>query len=313
MKQKIKIYFTDFWKGFDVNDNIFTRRLAPYYDLEVTPEADYLFYSFYGNKHLNYPDAIKIYFTGENDVPDFNFCDYGIGFQHITFEDRYLRFPLYLLYEEYAKLSTKKVLSSDLTNRKFCNFVYSNANHSSPIREEFFCKLLKYKKVDSGGRLLNNIGGPVADKLEFIKDYKFTIAFENSSVSGYTTEKIMQPMTVNSLPIYWGSKSVDKDFNIKSFIDVQSFSSMEQAIEEIIRLDNDNEAYIKMLSEPWQTEEQRSIDWEGNLIKFLDNIFSQPKEEARRTTIYGFVGRQKYREKKFATLADIPIIRKIFN
>ena len=70
---------------------------------------------------------------------------------------------------------------------------------------DFFVKLSKYKQVDSGGRTLNNIGGPVEDKMEFIKDYRFVISFENAEYPGYTTEKIIQPMFVDSIPIYWGN------------------------------------------------------------------------------------------------------------
>ncbi len=65
-----------------------------------------------------------------------------------------------------------------------------NRFNSTKVRNNFFLKISKYKKVDSGGLALNNIGYIVKNKLEFIKDYKFTIAFENSSYSGYTTEKI---------------------------------------------------------------------------------------------------------------------------
>ena len=56
--------------------------------------------------------------------------------------------------------------------------------------------------------------------MDFIKDYKFVISFENSSYPGYTTQKLIEPMLVNSSPIYWGNKSVGKDFNTKSFINV---------------------------------------------------------------------------------------------
>lgn len=33
-------------------------------------------------------------------------------------------------------------------------------------------------------------------------DKYFKIAFENSAYSGYTTGQVMQPYTVNSIPIY---------------------------------------------------------------------------------------------------------------
>ena len=38
-----------------------------------------------------------------------------------------------------------------------------------------------------------------------------TIAFENSSFPGYTTEKIFEPMLEGSIPIYWGNPRVDED------------------------------------------------------------------------------------------------------
>ena len=39
--------------------------------------------------------------------------------------------------------------------------MYSNNINSDPVRDLFFRQLSKYRKVDSGGRHLNNIGGPV--------------------------------------------------------------------------------------------------------------------------------------------------------
>ncbi|WP_080902829.1 glycosyltransferase family 10 domain-containing protein [Parabacteroides sp. Marseille-P3160] len=309
-KKRLKIFFVDFWKGFNPNKNFFIDKLGGIFDLELNPDPDYLIYSTFGSSHLKYTNSIKIYFTGENDVPDFNFCDYAIGFQHLSFEDRYLRLPLYLLYSEYETIKNK-VITPDLAKRKFCNFVYSNSIYSTPLREQFFLLLSKYKKIDSGGRLLNNIGGAVQNKLDFIKDYKFTIAFENSSLSGYTTEKLMEPMTVNSLPIYWGNPSVQLDFNKASFICIQDYESMDMAIKEIIRLDKDDEAYLQKLSTPWLNKEQREIDWDQRISSFFDNIFNQPLEKAKRTTIYGYAIIKKYREAKFAKLASLPIIRKM--
>jgi len=305
----IKILFVDFWKDFNSLDNFFINRLSIFYNVVIDSSPDYLFYSTFGYEHLKYKNCIKIYFTGENDVPDFNFCDYAIGFQHIVFEDRYLRYPLYLLYDGYDALKNKHV-DETMLKRKFCNFVYSNSNYSTPQRESFFNKLSLYKKVDSGGRLLNNVGGPVKNKLDFIKNYKFTIAFENSCLSGYTTEKLMEPMVVNSLPIYWGNPTVQTDFNPDSIINLQDYSSFDEAIEEIIHLDNDDSAYLQKLSEPWQTDEQYSKDWQEELTSFLCHIFDQSVENAIRKTIYGYVVIKKYKEARYARLASMPILRK---
>lgn len=292
MKQ-LKVFFTDFWPGFDVNDNFLVKRLQKSgYEVLLNSNPDYLFCSSFGRKHMKFADCIKIFYTGENDTPDFNLYDYAIAFQHIVFEDRYLRFPLYLLYGDlYNEIQSKYFKPEQVLNRKFCNFVYSNSKFADPFREKFFKELLKYKKVDSGGRYLNNIGGPVVNKLDFIKDYKFTIAFENSSLSGYTTEKILEPMSVNSLPIYWGDPAVSLDFNSNSFINVNEYSSIEAAVEEVIRIDSNDDLYLEILNRAWLKNPRTLDDWFSSLDAFLCNIFEQPKSKAKRCTEYGYVRR----------------------
>ena len=56
-----------------------------------------------------------------------------------------------------------------IKKKKFCCFVVSNSKASKRI--DFFHKLSKYKCVDSGGGILNNVGGRVENKLDFIGDY----------------------------------------------------------------------------------------------------------------------------------------------
>ena len=222
---KIKVCFVGFWDGFDSNDNFFINFMRKYHEVEVSNNPDYCFFSNYGFENLRFNSCVKIQFVGENMVPDFNLADYAIGFHYLNFGDRYLRLPLYIIYGEFfIKGGYQKVKDNilpepkQLLNRKFCNFVYSNSATADPIRKEFFERLSKYKKVDSGGKFLNNIGYHIPKKVEFIKDYKFTIAFENSVCEGYTTEKIFEPMVMNSMPIYFGNPLVDKDFNKDSFI-----------------------------------------------------------------------------------------------
>ncbi|MCD7923293.1 MAG: glycosyltransferase family 10 [Bacteroides sp.] len=84
----------------------------------------------------------------------------------------------------------------------------------------------------------------VKDKLDFISKYKFNIAFENSSVLGYTTEKLMEPFIVDTVPIYWGNPEAYKDFNEKAFINVNVFSSLEEAAEFVVKVDSDDDAYL---------------------------------------------------------------------
>ena len=94
----IKIGFVDFWPDFDYKKFFMYNYLSKYYHLIISDEPDYLFCSSFGYKHWKYSNCIKIYYTAENLIPDFNIYDYGIGFYYLSLEDRYLRFPLWLIY-----------------------------------------------------------------------------------------------------------------------------------------------------------------------------------------------------------------------
>jgi alpha(1,3/1,4) fucosyltransferase len=249
MKPRIKVAYCGFWAEFDPRENYFTRLLSPYYELVVSDEPDYLIYSCFGKEYRKYR-CTRIYFTGENTRPNFRQCDYAFTFDHCARPEHY-RLPLYALYGDVSSLVKPHVDAERILASKtgFCNFVFSNRKCKTRIR--FFEKLSKYKRVDSGGRLLNNIGGPVKDKLEFIGRYKFTIAFENSSHPGYTTEKIFEPMQVSSLPIYWGNPLVHLDFNPHSFVNYFDYGSLDRLIERVIEIDRDDELYCSYLRQPW--------------------------------------------------------------
>ena len=274
MKKKIKIDFSDFWGGFDKTDNYFYNLLKEEFDVEISSNPDYLFFSLFGQSHQRY-NCKKIFYTGENIAPPLGYCDYSFSFDYLD-DARNYRLPHYLLYDGYYELALEKQIDESLVKRKFCNFVVSNGDCQQ--RNRFFEKLSKYKKVDSGGRFANNIGYAVTDKRKFQSEYKFSIAFENNAYRpqhpGYTTEKIMEPMAVNSIPLYWGNPLIGKEFNTESFINFYDFKSEDDMIDYIIELDKDDTRYLKMLNKPWFEEynipENNKIE---NIKSFLYKIF----------------------------------------
>lgn len=191
-------------------------------------------------------------------VPNFNSYDYALSFEIMEYS-RHMRLPIYYFefYFNYLfknKLIFEKIIldkknKNELLNRKFCNFIISNFFHASTDRVDFFYQLSKYKNVDSGGRAFNNIGGPIKNKLTFQVNYKFSLAFENTSSDGYVTEKILDAFLARSIPIYWGSKSVQLDFNTKSFINVHDFANFSEAISYIKYVDQNDEKYLEILSQ----------------------------------------------------------------
>ncbi|MGX2982281.1 glycosyltransferase family 10 domain-containing protein [Helicobacter sp. 23-1045] len=207
--KKIRVHFADFTTMDGIKRRILEILAQKYEVILDSDNPQYLFYSVFGAEHIKY-DCVRIFYTGENIAPDFNFCDYAIAFCHLNFGERYLRYPLYLFYGgDYLRARDKHLgISNEILRqkRRFCNFIVSNGG-ANPLRREFYEILSAYKRVDSAGRFLNNVGGAVADKFAFQSECKFSLCFENSSTSGYTTEKLIQAVAARTIPIYWGDKS----------------------------------------------------------------------------------------------------------
>ncbi len=265
-KKEIKINYCDFWPDFNKEKNFISVRLQKKYKLVISDKPDFLIYSCFSNQHRKYKDCVKIFYTGEAITPNFNDCDYAIGFDYIDFEDRYYRHSRLVPY----KKEEKDALDLGMAKRKFCNFTYYNSKtgEGAKLRQDFCKKLMNYKHIDCPGRVLNNMkkaieprfGNWVNGKLDFIGKYKFTIAFENCAMNGYTTEKLMHPLMANSIPIYWGNKLVSRDFNPKAFINCNDFNDLNEVIEYVKYLDTNDEAYMQMLKEPPMQENYTGRD-----------------------------------------------------
>lgn len=248
---------------------------------------------------LNYYSSkrVSIFLADEAVLPDLNLFDYALTFNDDVMEDRICKHPTYLffaesIYKEENELKNLEEAQGILKRKtKFCNFIYSNAK-AHPYRDELFWKIGKYKKVDSLGQHLNNtnIGSSrfannwreISIKLK--GNYKFSIAAENASFLGYTSEKILTTFQAHSIPIYWGNANIEKEFNPKAFINCSNFETIDDVVEEIRRIDQDEKVWLQMVMEPWRTEEQRERE-ERNIEKykqFVEHIFSQDLEKAKR-------------------------------
>jgi alpha(1,3/1,4) fucosyltransferase len=229
-RKTVRLDFCDFYPGFIKTNNFFYHLLREKFDVLIADKPEFLIYSHEGHAHKLH-SGTKIYFTVESFRPDFRECDYAFTCFDLP-DPRHLRLPIYVMGgppESLLKdhLNLEKVLAA---KTRFCSFIVSNPNQKKTRqRIEFFQRLSRYKKVDSGGRLLNNlgynIGGFGMGKVEFLKSCKFNIAFENKSLAGYTTEKIFEPMQAMCLPIYWGNPLIHTEFNPKSFLNYFDFAS----------------------------------------------------------------------------------------
>lgn len=260
--KKIKIQFTDTW---DACIDFFLDLLSNRYDVEVTNDAEFLLFcdENFGSNNLNISknDITKVLFTGENRRPENYDCHYAISFDH-NFNPWHYRLPLYVVdmwaIEVFHKISSRpygylfqkhETFAKDKS--EFCAFVHRNSNN--PIRNNFFKKLNSIKQVNSAGKLYNNTGIDLPDvesKINYFSKHKFSLCFENSSYPGYVTEKILHGFYGNTIPIYWGSRTIVKDFNPSSFINYFDYENEESLIDNILKIDSNDNLYDKIINTP---------------------------------------------------------------
>ena len=303
--EKRKIGFSGFegyWPGFNKERNLFTEILRERYEIEVSDDPDYLIVSPLGApfSYMKY-DCVRILYTGEPLIPDFNVFDYAIGFDYLTVPDmegynRYYRFPLCFYdvkrVKELSRGLTLQEARDALQEKKyFCNFIYSHPSAKGE-REEILKALQRYKRVECAGTFLNNMPDGKAvqypdGKELFLRLCKFTVACESVSYPGFITEKIVHPIFANSIPIYFGNPRANEEFNSDAMIILNKESSFDEAIEKVIQIDQDDEKYIKMLMAPKLISDSYLDTIYEGLKQFLFHIFDQDRETAyRRLRLY---------------------------
>jgi hypothetical protein len=246
-------------------------------------DAELLIYSDFGEQHWTF-NGLKIYITGENMVPDFDQCDLAFSPQEDLHDARCIRLPYYaqvLPYMGSLIRGPEWQPQSYLNRPRFCSFVASNPRGS--FRNAFFKKLNRLKKVDSAGRHFNNFGSAIDDKLNFLKNYRFNLAFENSQSPGYVTEKLVEPLLTGCIPIYWGAPDVAKDFNPACMINVSDFSDFGEAIDYILQADRDESIRLRHLSAPvFQNNIAPEVLNDSHLLNPIIKLLSSGKKPGQR-------------------------------
>ena len=282
MKRTIRIDFCDLGFNHAKREQFLYRLLSERYDLELCDQPDFLIYNVFGSTHRQFT-GVRIFFTGEPARPDFRACDYSISCAAVD-DPRHLQLPFYVAYGPPEPLIKEPAEAGRILAAKtrFCSFVVSGHNRrKNRNRLEFFEKLSRYKRVDSGGRFVNNIGGPIpggsAGKIAFLRDYKFNIAFENAALPGYTTEKLYEAMVARCLPIYWGDPLIAQSFNPRSFLNQADYPSAEALIERIIALDRDDALYLEYARQPYFHDNRPNAFFRRErILDFFERIFTTP-------------------------------------
>jgi alpha(1,3/1,4) fucosyltransferase len=283
---ELRIAFANMWDDFQPNHNFFMYLLSwvgRLNNIRVVHDDTNPNLVFFGplsrGAEAKYPGVPKVFFTGENAPKNKDKDTFlNLGFAYDILYDNYVRLPLWVLEINWwgadpNKVKNPRYVSLDDALRvpdsvldsksKFCAFVATNPTNQN--RNTAFQILNNWRRVDSGGRLFCNLpsgpipaglggGGGELAKIEFYKQYKFALTYENSSGPGYCTEKLFHAKVAGCVPIYWGDPFVDRDFDSSGYINANQVSTPEQLIELVKAVADDPVKWRTMAAVPALSE-----------------------------------------------------------
>ncbi len=250
----------------------------------------------YSDSAINDSKLIKMFYTPEAYLPDINKYNLTIGFNHIN-DPKYFRLPFYYMCKFNKKISTNYNKTADLGQCNphkpyFACFLVSNSGGDNireysaldgcTARNKMFNKLSSYKRVESGGKHLNNIGKVITKKemTKWLSQCKFVIAYENQSYDGYITEKPFQAYFAGAIPIYYGHQTAVADINKNAIIYAGDFGNEDDLVEYIKKVDNDDELYCKIWNQNIITNPERNF--ETVKAKLQDKVYEVIDEKLKK-------------------------------
>lgn len=75
--------------------------------------------------------------------------------------------------------------------------------------------------------LMSIYRGACASKYEVLSQYRFSLCFENMTMTGYVTEKIFDCLYAGCVPLYLGAKNIEELIPSEAYVDCRQFSSWE--------------------------------------------------------------------------------------
>jgi hypothetical protein len=281
----LKIYLHGFWNNNDIGD-------YPKQFLKEVCEAAFNCQCSYGAEHdsdiiiqsvfVNDTELLKkfkyrIFYTGENwknENPDL--YDVLLGGENT--ENKYVSVPLFLLSlppHEYESL-TKIQPRTDVPEKDVIVII---SNAGGEVRNKFLTELDKHFNVTYAGSYKNNIGGKLSYKQgtpeykTYLSQYKYVITMENSEAPHYLTEKILQGLQSQIIPIYWGASEASQYINKDRFIQMKDGSddAIRSVIEQMKTLSTDPEKWLEIVNKPVFARKYGSREIGELMRKVLDN------------------------------------------
>ena len=283
MTDKYYIYFHNWWPGFmnktDANHVGFFEKLFLHSKLnpfEITNDINKANVLVEAGKPEDGVRTCKVWkykinFIGEPALPDDGL--YDLYLTSINNKPKIVDLPLAVAYihcnDFLLTILNRPVITK--VPSQFCSFIVSNPKCET--RNHLFHRFTQYKKVNSMGNHLNNVGQVIhypywsQQYFDVLGDHKFMICCENTKMETYSTEKIVNPYLARTIPIYWGTHNIKNMFNPESmlFLEDETDESFDKLIQKVIELDTDDEKYLEFINRPSFNEHNVKF-WNENYI-----------------------------------------------
>jgi hypothetical protein len=175
---------------------------------------------------------------GEWENPDEN------KFFQVRTISKYPMIPYWQLSTTYNEFQTKIINKKHNHISSICSHKYFDPGH---IKRIDFIRYIESKndnivKIDIFGynnyhNFINYQGQTVKDKEEGMENYKYYFMTENNQETNYATEKIYEPILMESLCFYWGCPNLSEWINPDAYIvlDLDNFEKSFNIIKQSIQ------------------------------------------------------------------------------
>jgi len=272
------------WPGFKSEDNLINATLSMKYHVVIDEQNPDII--FCNNTPYAPDNGVTEPFRGKSKIvywysealermgdPNYDLCDFSITsckYEH----ERNVRVPLWSLYikwfecqKEYDPsrnqallLPPKQLLKpkNKHSKTKFCCLLTNNDTAFKGIGYPRFLEFSHAHNLvtESRGNAFRNMP-PIGDngydeksKLEYIQDFKFNLCYDNSENRGWITEKMIHPMSVGVIPIYWGAVDAAEEFNEEAFIHVRQFDNLDKLHEKVLEIHNNDDMFYSIQTQP---------------------------------------------------------------
>lgn len=132
-------------------------------------------------------------------------------------------------------------------------------------RQEIASKLHDYVDLYGEGREKK-----LEYKLDGLKDYRFSVAMENSCADTYFTEKLLDCFLTGTVPIYWGTKCISKIFDHDGIIYLDDFMNRVESFDFTKEYEDREKAIIKNL----EIAESLNFKVEDGIHKIIEKVYN---------------------------------------